>query len=148
MGWPGNRPGPGNRLVNSLEINQKYSMEHSLEIRVEINLTFQRVASETAKVEHKLSPSQQVGGTRRGVTVVARRGTRGTKAATRRQTNSPRTRPSGKMQLTSKHRLRNRPRENHTPGGTWANSTTCRFPHFLTPLIKSLMHYLLINILL
>ena len=161
MGWPGNRPGPGNRLVGNLQsegvdntldhslgIKVDKTLEHSLGTKVEAYLTFQRVASETAKVEHRLPLSQQVGGTRRGVTDVARRGTRGTKATTRRQSNSPRSSPSGKMRLTSKHRQRMRPWENRTQVGTWTDSKTCRFPPFLAPLYKTLMHYLLINNLL
>ena len=161
MGWTGNRPGPGNRLVgnlhsegmdntleHSLGTKVDYSLEHSLGTKMELNLTFQRVASETAKVEHRLPPRQQVGGTRRGVTVVARRGTRGIKEPTRRQNNSPRSSPSGKMQPTSRHRQRMRTWENRTQVGTWTDSKTCRFPPFLAPLYKTLMHYLLINNLL
>ena len=161
MGWPGNRPGPGNRSVgnlhsemvdntleHSLEFKVENSLGHSLGTKMEPILTFQWAASETAKVEHRLPLSQQVGGTRRGVTDVARRGTRGTKATTRRQSNSPRSSPSGKMQLTSKHRQRMRPWENRTQVGTWTDSKTCRFPPFLAPLYKTLMHYLLINNLL
>ena len=162
MGWPGAPLVPGNSLGGSLHPERvdntlggslhpervDNTLEHSLGTNVEINLTFQRVALETAKVEHKLPLSQQVGGTRRGVTDVARRGTRGTKATTRRQSNSPRSSPSGKMQLTSKHRQRMRPWENRTQVGTWTDSKTCRFPPFLAPLYKTLMHYLLINNLL
>jgi len=155
MGWPGNRPGPGNRLGGNLHPERvDNTLDHSLGLfcldpslgtKMGLNLTFQREASETAKVEHRLPLSQQVGGTRRGVTDVARRGT---KAATRRQSNSPRSSPSGKMQLTSKHRQRMRPWENRTQVGTWTDSKTCRFPPFLAPLHKTLMHYLLINNLL
>ena len=108
-----------------------------------------RVVSTTAAgVEHRLPLTQQVGGTRRGVTGVARRGTRGTMATTRRQSNSPRSSPSGKMQLTSKQRQRTRPWENRTQDWTWTDSKTCRFPPFLAPLYKTLMQYLLINNLL
>ena len=162
MGWPGAPLVPDNSLEGSLHPDRvdnsladslypgrmDNTLEHSLGTKVEINLTSQRVASETAKVEHKLPLSQQVGGTRRGVTDVARRGTRGTKATTRRQSNSPRSSPSGKMQQTSKHRQRMRPWENRTQVGTWTDSKTCRFPPFLAPLYKTLMHYLLINNLL
>ena len=161
MGWPGNRPGPGNRLVgnlhservdntleHSLEFKVENSLGHSLGTKMEPNLNFHRAASETAKVEHRLPLSQQVGGTRRGVTDVARRGTTGTKAATRRQSNSPRSSPSGKMQPTSRHRQRMWPWETRTQDGTWTDSKTCRFPPFLAPLYKTLMHYLLINNLL
>jgi hypothetical protein len=158
MGWPGNRPGPGNRLVgnlhsegtdntldHSLGFKVENSLGHSLGTKMEPNLTFQRTASETAKVEHRLPLSQQVGGTRRGVTDVARRGTRGTKAATRRQSNSPRSSPSGKMQPTSRHRQRMWTWETRTQDGTWTNSKTCKFPPFLAFLYKTLMHYPLIN---
>ena len=149
MGWPGNRPGPGNRLVGNLQSEEvDNTLDHSLGTKVDVNLTFQRVASETAKVEQRLPLSQQVGGTRRGVTDVARRGTRGTKAVTRRQSNSPRSSPSGKMQPTSRHRQRMRTWENRTQVGTWTDSKTCKFPPFLAPLYKTLMHYLLINNLL
>ena len=51
------------------------------------SMTSDRWNTKTARVEHMLPPKQQVGGTRRGVTGVARRGTRGTKAATRRRSN-------------------------------------------------------------
>ena len=112
------------------------------------SMTSDRWTTKTARVEHRLPPKQQVGGTRRGVTGVARRGTRGTKAATRRQSNSPRNSPSGKMRPTSKHRQRMRTWETRTQDGTWTDSTTCRFPPFLAPLYKTLMHYLLINNLL
>jgi hypothetical protein len=158
MGWPGNRPGPGNRLVCNLQSEEvdntldhslgtkvDNTLEHSLGTKMELNLTLRRVASETARVEHRLPPSQQVGGTRRGVTDVARRGTRGTKAAIRRQSNSPRTSPSGKMQPTSRHRQRMWTWETRTQDGTWTNSKTCKFPPFLAPLYKTLMHYPLIN---
>ena len=159
MGWPGNRPGPGNRLEGSLPSERvdnrlecslhpervDNTVEHSLGTKVEVNLTFQRAASETAKVEHRLPLSQQVGGTRRGVTDVARRGTRGTKAATRRQSNSPRTSPSGKMQPTSRHRQRMWTWETRTQDGTLTNSNTCKFPPFLSHLYKTLMLYPLIN---
>jgi len=127
-------------LEHSLGIKMDNSLEHSLGTKMEPNLTFKRVASETAKVEHKLPLSQQVGGTRREVTDVARRGTRGTKAATRRQSNSPRSSPSGKMQLTSKHRQRMRPRENRTQDGTWTDSKSCKFTPFLAPFYKTLIH--------
>ena len=158
MGWPGNRPGPGNRLGGSLHPERvdntldhslgtkvDNSLDHSLGIKMELNLTCQRAASETAKVEHKLSLIKQVGGTRRGVTDAERRGTRGTKETTWRQGSSPRSCPSGKMQLTSKHRQRMRSWETRTQDGTWTNSKTCKFPPFLAHLYKTLMHYPLIN---
>ena len=167
MGWPGVPLVPGNsmgyilnpeRVDDTLEgslypdrVNN--TLEGSLHPETvdnsfEINLTEDRGASKTARVEHMLPPKQQVGGTRRGVTGVARRGTRGTKAATKRQSNSPRSSPSGKMRLTSKHRQRMRTWENRTQDGTWTDSKTCKFPPFLAPLYKTLMHYLLINNLL
>ena len=108
----------------------------------------QLVRRTAIRVELKLSLNQQVGDTRRGVTDVARRGTRGTKATTKRQSNSPRSSPSGKMRPTSKHRQKMRTWENRTQDGTWTDSTTCKFPPFLAPLYKTLMHYLLINNLL
>ena len=149
VGWPGSPLVPGNRLEGSLHPERVDKiLEHSLGTKLKLNLTLQRVASETAKVEHRLPPRQQVGGTRRGVTVVARRGTRGIKEATRRQNNSPRNSPSGKMQPTSRHRQRMRTWENRTQVGTWTDSKTCKFPPFLAPLYKTLMHYLLINNLL
>ena len=128
------------------------TLEHSLGTKVdnslERSLTEDRGATKTARVGHRLPPRQQVGGTRRGVTVVARRGTRGTKAVTRRQNNSPRSSPSGKTQPTSKHRKRMRTWENRTQVGTWTDSKTCKLPPFLAPLYKTLMHSLLINNLL
>ena len=167
MGWPGVPLVPGNSLGGSLHPDRvkntlggslwservNNTFEGSLhpemvDNSLERSLTEGRGATITARVEHRLPPRQQVGGTRRGVTDVARRGTRGTKATTRRRSSSPRSSPSGKMQLTSKHRQRTRPWENRTQDGTWTDSTTCRFPPFLAPLYKTLMHYLLINNLL
>ena len=160
MGWPGVPLVPGNCLVGSLHLNRgenslgrslhpnrvENSMGHSLHLDKEDNSLEHSL--HPARVEHGLPPKQQVGGTRRGVTGVARRGTRGTKASTRRQSNSPHSSPSGKMQPTSKHRQRMRTWENRIQDGTWTNSTTCKFPPFLAPLYKTLMHYLLINNLL
>ena len=167
VGWPGVPLVPGNSLGYSLHPDrvkntlggslwpdrENNTLEDSLHPEMVVNsqecsLTEDKGDSKTAKVEHRLPPKQQVGGTRRGVTDVARRGTRGTKATTRRQSNSPRSSPSGKMQLTSKHRQRMRPWENRTQVGTWTDSKTCKFPPFLAPLYKTLMHYLLINNLL
>ena len=125
VGWPGSPLVPGNSLGGSLrpeEVDNTLgdslcpervdnTLEHSLGTKVELILTCQRVASETANVEHKLSLNQQAGGPRRGVTDVARRGIKETKATTWRQRSSPHSAPSGKMQLTSKHRLRRRLRE-------------------------------------
>ena len=167
VGWPGVPLVPGNSLGYSLHPDrvkntlggslwpdrENNTLEHCLrpemvDNSLERSLTEDRGATKTARVEHRLPPRQQVGGTRRGVTVVARRGTRGIKAATRRQNNSPRSSPSGKMQPTSRHRQRMWTWETRTQDGTWTDSKTCKFPPFLAALYKTLMHYLLINNLL
>ena len=133
MGWPGAPMVPGNCLEGSLHLDRVENslgrslhpdkMDNTLEDSLypemvnnslEISLTEGRGTTKTARVEHRLPPKQQVGGTRRGVTDVARRGTRGTKATTRRQSNSPRSSPSDKMRLTSKQRQGTRPWENRT----------------------------------
>ena len=167
MGWPGVPLVPDNSLGGSLCPKWvKNTLGRSLcpkwvknTLRCSLHLdkvdsglvtsmTSDRWNTKTARVEHMLPPKRQVGGTRRGVTGVARRGTRGTKAITRRQSNSPSSSPSGKMRPTSKHRQKMRTWENRTLDGTWTDSKTCRFPPFLAPLYKTLMHYLLINNLL
>ena len=45
---------------------------------LETSMNSDKGATKTAKVEHRLPPKQNVGGTRRGVTDVARRGTKAT----------------------------------------------------------------------
>ena len=155
VGWPGNRPARGNSLAGSLHIDKMNNsvggslhpdrVDNTLvgslppdkvDSSLERSLTEDRGATKTARVEHRLPPKQEVGGTLRGVTDAARRGTRGTMAATRRQSNSPRSSPSGKMQLTSKHRQRTRPWENRTQVGTWTDSKHAGSRVFLHPCIK------------
>ena len=128
MGWPGAPLVPGNSLGGSLRLDRLEnslvgslrpdrvinSLEGSLypdkvDNGLEISMTSDKGTIKAARVEHRLPPKQQVGGTRRGVTHAALRGTRRTKATTGRQSKSPRSSPRGKIQLTSKHRRRMRP---------------------------------------
>ena len=103
------------------------------------------VRTTTTGVELKLSPNQQVGGTRRRVTGETGRKA---KATALRQSNLSHSSPSGKRRQASKYRWMKRPKGSSSSTLTSANSTTYRFPHFIVALIKSLMHYLLINNLL
>ena len=126
------------RLVNSPDSSSDSSLVNSPTLDRVLKTT-------TTRVELRLSLTQQVGGTRRRVTGDANRKA---KAIVQRQSRLSHSSPSGKMRRTSKYRQRKRPKMISTCTLTSANSTTYRFPHFSAPLIKSLMHYLLINNLL
>ena len=131
-----------NSISNKSDNSLDSSSDNSLVNRLFISPTLGRVGKTTAWVELRLSLIQQMGDTRRRVTDVAGRGT---KATAQRRSSLSRSSLSGKRRQASKYRWRKRPKENRACTLTSANSTTYRFPHILVALIKSLMHYLLIN---
>ena len=135
MGWPCDRLGRGtlmtqlgDRLVNSLGSSTTNRLDNRAADRtgsclgnrlgkqMDSSSMLDRVVSTTtAVVELKLPLTQQVGGTRRGVTGEA---SRMAKATAQRQSNLSHSSPSGRMRRMSKYRPKKRPRETSTCTGT------------------------------
>ena len=101
-----------NRLDNRTADRIGDRLDNRLVNRLVNSPTVDRVVKTTATgVELKLSPTQQVGGIRRGVTDVA---SRRTVASAQKQSNLSHSSPSGKMRQASKYRLMKRPKESST----------------------------------